>query len=85
MRLDGNAAAGALQEVFPFDATVAFATCAGCGTRAELGRAQAYMDAPGVVLRCASCESVLLRMARNENRIWLELSGCASLEIHTGS
>jgi len=83
MRLDGNAAAGALQEVFPLDATLAFATCAACGARDQLGGAQAYMDAPGVVLRCAHCESVLLRLARNENRIWLELSGCASLEVRT--
>jgi hypothetical protein len=83
MRLDGNAAAGALQEVFPFDATLAVATCAGCGARDELGAAEAYMDAPGVVLRCASCESVLIRLARNENRIWIELSGCASIEIRT--
>jgi Family of unknown function (DUF6510) len=83
MRLDGNAAAGALQEVFPFDATLALATCAECGARGELGGASAYLDGPGVVLRCASCESVLLRLARNENRIWLELSGCASLEVRT--
>jgi Family of unknown function (DUF6510) len=81
MRLDGNAAAGALQEVLPFDATLAFATCAECGAHGELGGASAYLDAPGVVLRCASCESVLIRMARSDSRIWLELSGCASLEV----
>ena len=83
MKLDGNAAAGALQEVFPFDATVAFATCAGCGARGELGGAEAYLDAPGVVLRCASCEAVLIRLARGDGRIWIELSGCASLEVRT--
>jgi len=83
MRLDGNAAAGALQEVFPFDATLALATCASCGARAALGAALAYLDAPGVVVRCPSCEAVLLRLARNERRVWLELSGCASIEIAT--
>ena len=83
MRLDGNAAAGALQEVFPFDATMAVTTCASCGARSELGGSHAYLDAPGVVLRCAGCESVLLRVARDEGRIWIELSGCASIEIAT--
>ena len=83
MRLDGNAAAGALQEVFPFDATLALATCAACGATSELGAAFAYMDAPGVVVRCASCEAVLLRVARSESRTWIELSGCASLQVST--
>jgi hypothetical protein len=81
MRLDGNAAAGELQQVLPFDATLAVATCASCGARDELGGTTAYMDAPGIVLRCASCEAVLIRMARNGGRVWIELSGCASIEI----
>jgi hypothetical protein len=81
MRLDGNAAAGALQQVLPFDATLALATCAACGSTGELGGAFAYMNAPGVVVRCASCEGVLIRFAQSEGRIWIELSGCASLEV----
>jgi Family of unknown function (DUF6510) len=79
MRLDGNAAGGALQDVFSFDPTLALATCASCGTTRELGASLAYLDAPGVVLRCASCEAVLLRVVRSDARIWIELSGCASL------
>ena len=82
MRLDGNAAAGALGEVFPFDATMMLATCASCGAR-RLGGALAYVDAPGIVLRCAACEAVLMRMATNERRVWVEMSGCASIEIAT--
>ena len=30
-KLDGNAAAGTLQAIFPFDMTLAQATCTGCG------------------------------------------------------
>ena len=32
LRLDGNAAGGLLNEIFPFEMTAAEATCAGCGT-----------------------------------------------------
>ena len=31
LRLDGNAAGGLLNEIFPFEMTTAQATCAGCG------------------------------------------------------
>ena len=81
MRLDGNAAAGALEEVLGFEVTRALATCASCGARGELGGSFAYMNAPGVVVRCASCEGVLVRVARGDGRVWVELSGCASLEV----
>jgi hypothetical protein len=36
MRLDGNAAAGALRDVFARDITDAMATCAGCGQQARM-------------------------------------------------
>ena len=81
MRLDGNAAAGALQQVLAFDVTRAVATCAACGSAGELGGSFAYLNAPGVVLRCPSCEAVLLRAAWSERRVWMELSGCASLQL----
>jgi hypothetical protein len=81
MRLDGNAAAGDLRDVFAFDPTLALATCASCGATRELGASHAYLDAPGVVLRCASCEAVLLRAVRTDARTWIELSGCASIEV----
>jgi hypothetical protein len=81
MRLDGNAAAGALQEVLAFEVTRAVATCAACGAVRELGGCFAYLNAPGIVLRCASCESVLVRVARSDRRVWIELSGCASIQV----
>ena len=36
-KLDGNAAAGMLQAIFPFDMTLAQVTCAGCGTTTMIG------------------------------------------------
>ena len=36
-KLDGNAAAGTLQEIFPFEMTLAQVTCTGCGTTNVIG------------------------------------------------
>src|ERR1051326_354257 len=42
MRLDGNAAAGVLRELFVHDMTLAMATCRGCGTREPVGELLEY-------------------------------------------
>ena len=36
-QLDGNAAAGILQAIFPFDMTLVQATCTGCGATNVIG------------------------------------------------
>ncbi len=41
LRLDGNAAAGALGEVFSFEVTMAEYACGGCGKKERLGGAMA--------------------------------------------
>lgn len=81
LRLDGNAAAGLLGEIFVREVTVAVGTCATCGARAELGAVHVYMHAPGVVLRCPSCEAVLMRIVQAESRCWLDVRGVRSLEL----
>ena len=60
-RLDGNALAGPLLELFAVDLSGAMATCAHCDGIAPLGEHQLYADAPALVLRCRSCTGVLLR------------------------
>ena len=80
-RLDGNAAAGLLQEIFPFDMTMVMMRCTGCGRMAPAGAEMVYLDAPGMVMRCSHCESVLLTMVRSEARYWLNLPGVACLQI----
>ena len=80
-RLDGNAAAGRLAELFVFDVTVARTTCAGCGDSRPLAELHAYLEAPGAVLRCATCEAVQVRMVRSPDRAWLDLRGVEVLEI----
>jgi hypothetical protein len=59
-RLDGNAAAGLLHDVFVFDATVARITCATCARRLSIGSLSLYdieMGAPycAVPIAMRSC------------------------------
>ena len=50
-RLDGNAAAGTLQAIFPFEMTLVQATCSGCGATNAIGATAAYMHGMGTVVR----------------------------------
>jgi Family of unknown function (DUF6510) len=75
VRLDGNAAAGILSEVLIQDITMAVATCATCGTIRELGALLVYVHGMGTVLRCPSCDGVVLRVARTPTRLWLDPTG----------
>ncbi len=59
-KLDGNAAGGILQEIFPFEMTTVLATCTGCGTTGAIGALAAYMHGMGTVLRCPSCDTMCL-------------------------
>jgi Family of unknown function (DUF6510) len=79
--LDGNAAAGLLREVFAVDVTAAQGQCVGCGTIAAMAEARLFADAPGLVLRCAGCGGVLLRMVSGGGRHWLDVRGLAYLQF----
>ena len=83
LRLDGNAAAGMLRDVFTEDVTAARAACAACGAVAEMGAQHLYMysGAPGAVVRCRACQSVLLVLVRREGRYRLGLPGLRWLEV----
>ena len=79
-RLDGNAAAGVFGELFGFDVTVARITCAQCRDTRPLAELHAYLQAPGAVLRCATCEAVQARVVRSRDRAGLDLRGVEVLE-----
>jgi hypothetical protein len=80
-KLDGNAAAGILQEISPFEMTLAQATCAGCGTTDAIGALAVYMHGMGTVIRCPSCDTVLIRVAQAKGRIYLDMRGVRVLQI----
>src|SRR5260370_15477744 len=75
LRLDGNAAAGILSEVFVPDLTAARATCAKCGTIRAVGALLVYAHGMGMVMRCPSCDAVVLRVARLRTELSLDPSG----------
>ena len=81
--LDGNAAAGVLQQVFATEVTTARGTCAGCGNVDALGTVVVYSSGPGMVLRCRYCESVLLKVATDGQRIWLDMRGVRTFELRS--
>jgi hypothetical protein len=59
-RLDGNSAAGVLQEVFAPEMTTASCTCASCRRVSAIGALYLYGGTMGCVLRCPSCEAIVL-------------------------
>jgi hypothetical protein len=81
LRVDGNAIAGLLREIFTVEMTAAQATCGGCGAVRAVGRVDVYLGGPGAVARCPSCGRVLLRIVRGGGRMWLDLSGTACMEL----
>ena len=81
MRLDGNAVAGALREIFVQEMTVAVATCSGCGKAREVGELLAYGHGMGIVLGCPSCDSAMVRFAHTPGWVRMDVSGISYLMI----
>lgn len=80
-RLDGNALAGPLGEVFAVDVTTARVICVGCGARRTLAALEVYGGGPGLVARCTGCHGVILRLAQVRDRMYLDLRGTVSLQV----
>ena len=79
LRLDGNAAAARLRDVFALDATADRATCAGCNATAPLGALTEYGHAMGVVLRCSACGMAVLRIVQTPERLHVDFTGVTML------
>lgn len=81
LKLDGNAAAGILQQVFAVEITAASGTCDGCGAVEAVGAVAVYTRGPGTVLRCPHCDSVLMKIVTDGQRFWVDLRGVRTLEL----
>jgi hypothetical protein len=68
--LDGNAAAGPLQEIFVPEITAAQIQCTGRGATRAVGALCLYA---ALVLRCTVCDEVLPRTAHTPHGRWLEM------------
>jgi uncharacterized Zn finger protein len=73
--LDGNSAAGALAEIYGDDMTTVLAECASCGQVDPIGGLIAYVHAPGIVLRCTACSTVILRIVQTPTGIRVDVRG----------
>jgi hypothetical protein len=84
LRLDGNAAAGMLSEIFTHDMTSAQVTCAQCGRTGPMGSLMLYGGQIGAVLRCPGCDHVQMRMVYVPDRggqYWMDMRGISRLRI----
>jgi hypothetical protein len=79
--LDGNAAAGALREVFAADVTNAEIQCDTCGASGAVGALRYYAAPMGIVLRCTNCTTILLRAVRTPHGRWLEMRGAHCMRL----
>lgn len=84
MRVDGNAAAGILSELFTPDLTSARARCAGCNATKAIGALLVYAHGMGMVARCPSCEGVILRVVKTPTHLWFEATGATSIAVAHG-
>jgi hypothetical protein len=82
MRLDGNAAAGALGEVFSFEVTMAQYACEGCGRTGRIGETMVYeVRGLGTIVRCPGCDNALIRLVHDRGRHWIDLRGIRYLQV----
>ena len=81
LMLDGNAAAGLLQEIFSLEMTASPTECANCGRQGEVGTLLAFTRSPGAVLRCPACEQVMIRIVETPDAIYLDARGAVYLRL----
>jgi len=79
--LDGNAAAGRLQEIFALEITSARIQCETCGSIGAVGSLHLYAAPMGAVLRCTHCDDVLIRAVDTPHGRWLEMKGARYLRF----
>jgi hypothetical protein len=81
LRLDGNAAAGLLADLFAFDITTAQAVCSGCGARGAVANLTLYGFEMGAILRCPGCDTAVIRVAQTPGGFWLDFRGTRVLHV----
>jgi Family of unknown function (DUF6510) len=79
--LDGNAIGGLLLEVFGAEMTAATGTCGHCGAVAQVAELVVYLEAPGTVARCRTCESILLVIVEAHGVKCVDLRGLVAVEM----
>jgi hypothetical protein len=81
LMLDANATAGLLYEIFSVEMTASPTECANCGNEGEIGELLAFTHGPGIILRCSTCENVVLRIVQTPSEIILDARGAVYLRL----
>jgi phage FluMu protein Com len=79
--LDGNALGGALAALFGGDMTAIPGSCAHCGTVSVIAEMRAYVQAPGRILRCPTCDGVVIRIVETPQATYVDARGAAYLRM----
>ena len=79
--LDGNALGGMLEMLFGADMTAIPGRCTHCGTVNMVGAMRAYTRAPGAVLRCPTCDEVVIRIVQTAEATYIDARGAAYLRF----
>lgn len=77
--VDGNALGGLLTEVFGREMTDAQGCCGACGTTHQVGAMRVF-HGPGEVMRCPTCDTVVLVTITVRERTRLYLGAMRWLE-----
>jgi hypothetical protein len=78
--LDGNAIGGLLIDVFGAEMTAAGTICGTCGATRPAAELVVFRQAPGTVVRCRTCGSVLMVFVTAYGVTCIDLAGLASLD-----
>jgi len=79
--LGGDAAARHVQQIFVPDVTLPKIRCDACDSVSGIGSLTVYAGPMGAVLKCADCDSVLMRVVDTPHGLWLEMSGARNVRF----
>ena len=79
--LDGNAIGGMLIELFGTEMTTAVGTCGSCGAVGQVAELAVYQPGLGTVVRCRSCDNVLMVFVEVRGVTCVDLRGLAQLAV----
>jgi len=73
--------AGDLTDVFAFEVTTSVTACAACHHTHPIATLDTYLEAPGVVLRCVSCNAAQIGLVRAPRQAWPDPRGVDMIAI----
>jgi len=82
--VDGNAAAGPLQELLAVEPTTVRGQCTSCGRTSMLADTRVYFGGPGLVMRCRGCGAELMSVVSTPTATRLNVGGISCLTFPVG-